>query len=55
MEPLDPFIHLARVTRGEDGRVRSMEVIYDTESVTIEDGDEFVTFTTTEPNVLEAH
>ena len=43
---LDPMTYLGRVTRGDDGRVETLEVIYDDQTVHIEDGDEFVTFTT---------
>lgn len=44
--PLDPFQYIGRVSRGEDGKVRQIDVIYPEESVRIEDGTEFVTFTT---------
>ncbi len=43
---LDPLTYIGRVHRGEDGRVKTMEVFYDTDSIHLEDGDEFVTFTT---------
>jgi hypothetical protein len=43
---LDPLMYIGRVARGEDGRVKTIEVIYDTDTVDVEDGDEFVTFTT---------
>ncbi len=44
---LDPLRYIGRVHRGEDGRVKTMEVFYDTDTIHLEDGDEFVTFTTT--------
>jgi hypothetical protein len=44
--PLDPLMYLGRVHRGEDGRVKTLEVFYDTDTIHIEDNDEFVTFTT---------
>lgn len=44
---LDPLQYIGKVTRGEDGRVRTLEVLYDTDMIQLEDGDEFVTFTTT--------
>jgi hypothetical protein len=44
--PLDPLTYIGRVTRGEDGRTKTIEVFYDTDTITLEDGDEFVTFTT---------
>lgn len=43
---LDPLTYIGRVQRGEDGRVKTMEVFYDTDVIHLEDGDEFVTFTT---------
>lgn len=43
----DPFQYIGRVIkRGEDGKVRSMEVIHPEDTVTLEDGDEFITFVT---------
>lgn len=44
--PLDPLVYLGRVHRDEGGKVVSLEVCYDNDTVHIEDGDEFVTFTT---------
>jgi hypothetical protein len=56
--PLDPMTYIGRVKRGDDGRVRSMEVFYDDDMIHLEDGDEFVSFTTVvlleEPLTLEA-
>lgn len=46
MDIQDPFTYVAKVKRGDDGRVVYMEVIYREQTVTVEDGDEFVTFTT---------
>ena len=43
---LDPLTYIGRVHRGEDGRVDTMEVFYDDSLIHLEDGDEFVTFTT---------
>lgn len=43
---LDPMHYIGRVTRGDDGKVRNIEVFYDEDTVTIEQGDEFVTFVT---------
>lgn len=42
----DPLMYIGRVHRGEDGRVKTMEVFYDTDTLEVEDGDEFVTFNT---------
>ena len=45
--PLDPLTYIGRVKRDPDtGRVVSMEVFYDDAVIHLEDGDEFVTFTT---------
>jgi len=43
---MDPLQYVGRVTRGEDGRVATIEVFYDTDTIHIADGDEFVTFKT---------
>lgn len=50
---LDPFVYLGRVKRDENGVARSLEVFRDSDVIHVEDGDEFVTFTTTEPTILE--
>ncbi len=42
----DPLMYIGRVHRGEDDRVKTMEVFYDTDTIHLEDGDEFVTFHT---------
>jgi hypothetical protein len=45
--PLDPMTYIGRVKRNADtGRVESMEVFYDDSLIHIEEGDEFITFTT---------
>lgn len=45
--PLDPMTYIGRVKRDpETGRVVSMEVFYDDSVIHIENGDEFITFTT---------
>ena len=46
LPPMDPLQYVGRVTRGEDGRVATIEVFYDTDTIHIADGDEFVTFKT---------
>jgi len=43
---LDPLVYIARVHRGEDGRVKTMEVFYETDIIHLDDGDEFVTIKT---------
>lgn len=43
---LDPLTYIGRVHRGENGRVDTIEVFYDDSVIHVEDGDEFVTFTT---------
>lgn len=46
--PLDPMQYIGRVKRDPDsGRVASMEVFYNDDMIHLEDGDEFITFTTT--------
>lgn len=45
-EPLDPMVYLARPIRDEKGTVRSLEIIYDSESVTVAHGNEFITIQT---------
>lgn len=43
----DPFTYVGRVKRSEDGsRVVSMEVFGPEDTITLSDGDEFITFTT---------
>lgn len=44
--PLDPFTYLGRVTRDKSGKVTTMEVFGPEDSITLEQGDEFITFTT---------
>lgn len=47
--PLDPMQYIGRVTRGEDGKVRNLEVIYDDDIVHLSEDptkNEFVTFKT---------
>lgn len=44
---LDPLQYLGRVKRDPvSGRVTSMEVFYNDDVIKLEDGDEFMTFTT---------
>lgn len=44
---IDPFTHIGRVKRRDmDGKVRLMEIFYPEDNITVEDGDEFITFTT---------
>lgn len=43
---VDPFQYIGRVTRDADGKVRRLSVFYGNETFRIEDGAEFVTFTT---------
>jgi hypothetical protein len=43
---LDPFQYVGRVTRDDTGRVRNIEVVHQDESITVESGDEFITFVT---------
>lgn len=55
---LDPMMYIGLATRDESGRVRTLRVIYDDESVEVkEDGMEFFTFHTQvlleEPPVFE--
>ena len=44
--PPDPFTYVGRVHRGDNGKVTSMEVFGPADTLTVSDGDEFVTFTT---------
>lgn len=46
VEPLDPLTYIGRVTRGGDGRVKTLEVFYQEDVIHLEDEDEFITFTT---------
>lgn len=44
---LDPMMYIGRVKDRDDaGRVRTMEIIYDDDTVDVTDGDEFFTFRT---------
>lgn len=44
--PLDPLMYIGLVTRRPDGKVDTIKVIYDNESVDVTDGMEFITFKT---------
>jgi hypothetical protein len=47
--PLDPMTYIGRVTRGEDGRVKNLEVYYDDSIIKLSEDpseNEFITFTT---------
>jgi hypothetical protein len=44
---IDPMTYIGRVTRGDDGRVKTVDVIYDDgDAIELSEGDEFITFTT---------
>jgi len=44
---IDPFTHIGRVLERDDtGKVRKLEVFYPEDQIELQDGDEFITFTT---------
>jgi hypothetical protein len=42
----DPFTYVGRVKRDSNGIVRSMEIFHPDDMISLEQGDEFVTFVT---------
>lgn len=44
--PLDPMTYIGRIKRGTDGRPYMMEIFYEDSLIELENGDEFITFTT---------
>lgn len=44
--PLDPFQYVALAKRDDTGKIRTLQLIYDAESIEVEEGMEFITFTT---------
>lgn len=44
---IDPLMYVAVIQRDRKGKIRKLTILYDGETIKVQDGMEFLTFTTT--------